>query len=135
MTHCQECGKPWGVILNLREQPSPNRETLARAELIEMLCEQWECDYEPAEMSAIDWQHSDFAVTATEVVYLTESLARFVEWNNICDPCWLDECWQELQHTDMPGWLLRDRKRRWAYRWDCCNIGGAQKYAYLEADE
>ncbi len=127
MTHCIECGNPWGVILNRGEQPSDEAQALAIAELHEVLiCERW-YGYDEPDCDLIDRSKLP-PVRATEVVYLTEALARFVDDNGICDPTFLDDCWQEVQYVDLPAWLIKGRKHRWAYLWDCCNIGGPEQY-------
>lgn len=128
MTHCMECGKPWGVILDRGQTPTPEIVDAARRELLADLRDQWDCDYEPEEVDTVDWTHQDFSVRATEVVYLTEALARFCDENGICDPLFLDDCWQELAYVDLPGWLLKGRNRRWAILWDCCGIGNLSVY-------
>lgn len=130
MTHCQDCGHPWGVVLKRGEMPTPETVELCRLELVEQWLEQAECD----EDEGVKFDTSKLPpVKVVEVVYLTEALARFCDENGICDPCFADDCWQELEWVDLPGWLLKGRKRRWAVRWDCCNIGWTSNYVVSEA--
>ena len=67
-------------------------------------------------------------VAAVKVVHLTAALAKFCDENGICDPEFETDCWQELEWVDLPRWLLKGRKQRWAYRWDCCDLGWADNY-------
>lgn len=121
MTHCQECARPWGILLDRGELPTPEKIEAARAELIELLWEQWECDYEPEELARVDKTKLP-PVEPSWVVYITEGLARFVD-EHCLGESYADECWVEEDWVDIPAWLLKGRKHRWALRWDCCNIG------------
>lgn len=126
-TFCIECGRPWGVIFERTEEPTDERVAEARAALIESLREQWECDYEPDQMDALD----ETALPQTElkrIVYISEALARFADERGIGE-AYLDGCWQTLDDVDLPAWLLKGRKQRWAVLWDCCNIGSPEFYA------
>jgi hypothetical protein len=127
MTHCQECGNPWGVLLDRGETPSDEKLAAARAELIDVLInEHWVNDYEPEEIARIDTSKLP-KVSASEVVFITEALARFVDEHGLGES-YADECWVEEDWVDIPKWLLKGRKHRWALRWDCCNIGAPVHY-------
>lgn len=132
MTFCQECARPWGVILDRGVLPSDEGFASARALLIADLRDYWDCEYEADEVDRIDWDALP-PVSAVEVVYITEATSAFA-----CDSLNADwgvetSCWVELAWCDLPSWLLKGRKRRWAYRWDCCDIGDAQNYMTKEA--
>lgn len=124
MTHCIECGNPWGIILDRGEEPSPEGLAAAQAELVQLLlCECWySYDEEDAEnIARIDVSLLP-SVRATEIIYITEALGRFADELGVGD-AYLEDCWHEVEYVDLPKWLLKGRKRRWAYLWDCCNIG------------
>ena len=125
VTHCIECGRPWGVILGRTEEPSDELAELARAAMVESWVEVAECDHEGGTRFDTDRLPQ---VTAMRIVYLTEALARFCDDNGICEPTFLDDCWQDIEDVDLPRWLLKGRKQRWAYGWDCCEIGGSDNY-------
>lgn len=132
MTLCVECARPWGVLLDRGEEPSDERAVLARVELVEVLREQWECDYEPDELAPVDWDALP-PVRSTLVVFISESLCKFAdEATGYCDVPEPD-CWYELDHVDFPQWLLKRRKKRWAYLWPCCDLGSPEHYVAAAA--
>ena len=124
VTHCIECGRPWGVILGRTEEPSDELAELARANMIECWIEVAEIDHE--EGTRFDTDRLP-PVRAMRIVYLTEALATFCDTIGI-DPEFLDDCWQEVDNVSLPAWLLKGRKQRWAYGWDCCEIGWSENY-------
>jgi hypothetical protein len=127
MTFCQECARPWGVLLERGEEPTPQRIEEARAELIELLMtEHWEADYNADELARVDVTTFP-KVFASRVVFISESLARFVDEHGLGES-YADECWVEEDWVDIPGWLLKGRKHRWALRWDCCDIGNPEAH-------
>lgn len=109
------------------EEPSDEKLAEARAELIWLLMnENWEADYSPEELAAVDTEQLP-KVFASQVVYISESLARFVDDHGLGES-YAEECWVEEDWVDIPRWLLKGRKHRWALRWDCCNIGSPENY-------
>lgn len=118
LTHCSECGLPWGVILERGEMPSEKGQRLAELQLEEELVERLEeglGEGETVNLSAPP------IVEATEIVWVTEALSAYASEYLNCDvpegPYWYD-----VDDLDFPKWLLKGRKRRWAYRWNCCLI-------------
>jgi hypothetical protein len=125
---CQECSNPWGIVLERDEIPTPESLATAVLDLQQTWREAAECDVDVDELGEVDFDLSKLpSVSATEVVYITEALADFAtdRFGAICAE---GPCWQEVQYVDFPAWLIKGRRRRWAYRWDCCDIGWAMNY-------
>lgn len=122
VTYCQECGNPWGVILGLKEIPSPEHQSAAQTAMEESLCEILE--------SGLGDSDSCYAVNLTEVpvvdldevVFITDATARFASEYFGAECVLGGSVWQRRDDLDIPEWLLRGRKRRWAYVWDCCSL-------------
>lgn len=119
MTDCVNCGRPWGVILERGELPSDSAQRLAQLELEEALMVQLECDIAESEIFNLEGVPQ---AEPQEVVFVTDALASFA--SEYFDSCQIGEvpAWYALDELDIPAWLLRGRARRWAYRWDCCNL-------------
>lgn len=123
MTTCIECGHPWGVILGRGVEPSDEEARLAQSELEALYIEQVSGDLDEGEAVEIGLLPK---VRSVQVVYVSPALADFVTdrpggWA-------LEECWQPLDATKIPAWLLKGRKTRWAYCWDCCDMGAVTNY-------
>jgi hypothetical protein len=118
MTNCNNCGRPWGVILERGELPTESAQQLAQLELEESLMGYLEDGIAEGEVVNLEGVPE---AEAQEVVFVTEALADFASEN-------FDRCigevpaWYELDDLDIPVWLLKGRARRWAYRWDCCDM-------------
>ncbi len=134
---CIECGRPWGIILERGEEPSPEAEKLARDEMVEVLVHEcWDFGYDPTdpeiveELAKVD-QDKLPAVRATKVVYISPATARWISDFDLGE-AFLEGCWQEVRYCDIPTWILKSRKQRWAYVWDhrggCCELGGPEHY-------
>lgn len=122
MTSCMECGNPWGVILDRGEEPTDERQRKAQAELVAMWLEQVECHHDEGTRFDTDRLPKCHAV---EIVHVTEALAWF---SSEQFGSYVDAGWWDAADCDIPGWLLKGRMRRWAYRWDCCDIGWSERY-------
>ena len=119
--HCNECGQPWGIALELREEPDEFKQLAAQGVMVEAWHFQADENYD--ERTQFDLTKLPL-VEPTEIVYITEALASFISEHDLAYE-YLEECWQELRNIDIPKWLLRGRKTRWAYRWDCCDLPSA----------
>ena len=118
MTDCNNCGRPWGVILERGELPSDEAQRLAQLELEEELMEYLDDGLAEGEIVNLEGLPE---AEPQEIVFVTQSLADFASEN--FDSCIGDvPAWYELDDLDIPVWLLKGRARRWAYRWDCCNM-------------
>lgn len=129
MTNCIECGRPWGVILDRGKEPSEEDTANARAEMIDVLLhEVWDCDYDPEELARIDTAKFP-PVIATEVIYITEATAAFADEHGFGEGL-EGGLWYSMSDARyaFPAWLLTGRKRRWALRWDCCDLGSPEHY-------
>jgi hypothetical protein len=119
-TNCMECGRPWGVILDRGELPSEKAQFLAQTQLEEELMQYLEDglspDGEVVNLTGVP------QVEAEEIVFITEATAAFASEYLNCDMMPESACWSVVGDVDLPAWLLKGRKRRWAYRWDCCNL-------------
>lgn len=135
--NCIECGNPWGVILERGEEPSPEAEALAQAEMVELLIhETWDFGYDPTEPEVVEElariDEAKFpAVRATRIVYISPATAAWISDHNLGEAD-LDGCWQEIDWCDVPAWIIKSRKQRWAYVWSnrggCCELGGPEHY-------
>lgn len=119
MTICMECGRPWGVILERGELPSEEAQHLAQLELEEELMESLEYDLADGEIVNLIEVPK---VEAEEIVWITDALANFASEHLNCDMMPESACWCVVDDVDLPAWVLKGRARRWAYRWDCCNL-------------
>jgi len=118
MTNCNACGRPWGVILERGELPTEKAQRLAQLELEEALMEYLEGGIAEGEIVNLKGVPE---AEPQEVVFVTQSLADFASENLGC--CVGDvPAWYTTDDLDIPAWLLKGRARRWAYRWDCCNL-------------
>lgn len=117
---CQECGRPWGAILKRGVGPSDELQAIAQAQMVDELLGLYD------ETLRVDKTLLP-QVTPVDIVYVTGSLARFVA-ERLNGDAFLEECWQEIGDTDLPAWLLKGRRRRIAYRWNCCEIGHIDQY-------
>lgn len=125
---CIECGLPWGVILERGEEPTAERVEVCRQELVELLiAECWDYGYDTDDFARIDTSLLPPVRVAT-VVYLSAALAKFCDEHGICEPTFMDDCWQDIRDVDLPLWLVKGRKQRTAVLWDCCNIGHPEDY-------
>ncbi len=122
---CLECGRPWGVILRRGVEPGDELAIRARSMMIDDLVDQWRCDEGDDAEFVVDLLPD---VGAVRVVYLTEVSAAFAYEHLRCETI-VGDCWQDAEYVDLPAWFLRGRKQRWAYRWDCCEIGRSSNYA------
>ena len=117
---CTECGRPWGVTIELGELPSDERQSAAQRFMEEALVEHLEeTVLDPFEAADIDGAPR---VEAEEIVWVTEAMASFASEHLSTECIGEVPAWYPIDQLDIPQWLLRGRKRRWAYRWDCCNI-------------
>ncbi len=117
---CNECERPWGVLLDITELPTDENRTVAQRFMEESLVEYLEEHVLDAfEIADIDGAPS---VEAEEVVWVTEAVADFATGRLGCDQIGEGPAWYPIDQFDAPQWLLRGRKRRWAYRWDCCQL-------------
>jgi hypothetical protein len=116
---CTECRRPWGVILERGELPSESAQELAQIELEEELMEILEYDIGDGEIVNLTEVPR---VEAEEIVWITDALANFASEH--LDAYMMPEsaCWCVIDDVDLPAWILKGRARRWAYRWDCCNL-------------
>ena len=119
MTNCLGCGRPWGVILERGELPSDKAQHLAQLELEESLMEY--LDYDLAEGEIVNLTEVP-KVEAEEIVWITDALSNFATEYLNCDMMPESACWCPIEDVDLPSWVLKGRARRWAYRWDCCNL-------------
>lgn len=127
-TTCDECGKPWGLILARGEGPSIEGALVAQVVLTELLLsEYWEPDWDPAVLKAVNVELLP-RVRAERIVWISEPIARFC--SDLTGDSLEGGHWYDLDGADavMPAWLLARRKQRWCYRWDCCNIGHPTAY-------
>ena len=122
---CNECCQPWGAILRRTVEPSDALWDLAQARMVDELLDVWRC-WEGDDDLSVDVSLLP-RVEPLQVVYITEATARFAAEHLNCD-AFLGACWQEEDWVDMPTWLLAGRKRRIAYRWDCCTLGHVDNY-------
>jgi hypothetical protein len=120
LVRCQECGAPWGVILDRGKTPDVFAEAFARADMLEAWLEDARCD-EGDDAAFLTERLPD--VKPIEVIYLSAGLVSFASEHGFGDVLPEDAAWMEVDWLDLPAWLLKGRKRRWSYRWDCCNIG------------
>lgn len=126
---CQECGCPWGAILRRGVEPSDEMRQLAQSQMAGQLVNLWRC-WEGEDDLGVDESRLP-RVAPTEVVYITEALARFASEYLNADAV-LGACWQEVDSVDVPRWTLKGRKRRTAYRWNCCTLGSYRLYVPAE---
>ena len=118
MTNCNNCGRPWSVILERGELPTEKAQHLAQLELEEELMEYLENGLADGEIVNLEGVPQ---AEPQEVVFVTEALAGFASEN--CGSCIGDvPAWYTIDDLDIPAWLLKGRARRWAYRWDCCGM-------------
>lgn len=118
-TNCMECGRPWGVILELGEQPTEKAQFLAQTQLEEELMQYLEDGLSPGEVVNLTGVPQ---VEAEEIAWITDALAAFASENLNCDMMPESACWCVVADVDLLAWLLKGRKRRWAYKWDCCGL-------------
>lgn len=104
LVRCQECGAPWGVV-----KPS-NVVEAARRLRTELFAGQ------------------DFLVVGrlpvtrrTEVVFVSEASARFLDDIGAWEPWCEGDTYMELTDEPPPEWWCRGRIMP-AIRWDCCSI-------------
>lgn len=117
--NCLECGHPWGVILERGELPSESAQLLAQLEMEEELMECLEnelADDEVVNLTEVP------KVEAEEIIWITDALAKFASEHLDCYMMPESACWCVVEDVDLPAWMLKGRARRWAYRWDCCNL-------------
>ncbi len=112
---CMECFRPWGAILGRGFEPELKYETEARAMMLDELIEDMDDDTETADLSRVE------ALELKRVVYISEAEGDFAHDHLNCE-AFIEGAWQEIDWVDLPGWFLKGRKQRWAYRWDCCNL-------------
>lgn len=117
---CQECGKPWGVIV-----PKTHDEavlTLAKEHLlddyVEWCLEVWEADVtdkEPPPVMKVP------EPDVREVILVRDSDVAWLD--NIGVEVWGGEppCWLAVEDIGAPDWWTKNRKRV-AVWWDCCNL-------------
>lgn len=117
--HCLECGRPWGVILERGELPSEEAQHLAQLELEEDLMEYLEKGLDEGEIVNLEGAPE---AEPQEVVFVTQALAVFASENCGSEMFGDVPAWYVLDDLDIPAWLLKGRARRWAYRWECCNL-------------
>lgn len=115
---CMECGRPWGVLLERGELPSDRAQQLAQVEMEEALVENLEVGIDLTRIVNVETAPE---VEPQEVLLVTESLAAFASEYLNADFCG-DPGWYAVDEIDYPAWLLKGRKRRWAYKWECCNL-------------
>ena len=135
MTECNECGRPWGVILERGELPSDKAQHLAQLELEEELVEYLEDDFgfERGNVMTFNLESVPQA-EPLEVVFVTQALADFATENLNCEMVSdYVPAWYVVADLDIPAWLLKGRKRRWAYKWDCCEMD-LSKFEVVKAD-
>jgi hypothetical protein len=115
---CLECSKPWGVILERGELPSNERQRSAQAELEEELRDYLDKSNDNDEV--FDFTSIE-QCSATLVVFISQGLADFASdrFGSYMGDC---PAWYRLKDCDLPLWLLKGRKTRWAYLWDCCDM-------------
>lgn len=103
---CQDCGNPWGVILDRNEERSPKH----AAQLL----------------ASLRAEHGDPAAPTpanyVQVIYLTQASGDFA--SEYLNTEMLPElpAWINPTDTDLPAWFIKQRKTRTALRWDCCNL-------------
>jgi hypothetical protein len=114
-----ECGRPWGVILERGELPSDKAQHLAQLEIEEELMEHLEDCLDDGEVVNLTGVPQ---VEAEEIVWITDALANFASEHLNCYMMPESACWYPIDDVDLPAWVLKGRARRWAYRWDCCNL-------------
>lgn len=116
---CMECGRPWGVILGRGELPTEETQRLAQGALEKALVELFK---EWGGEVRVDNLEVDVKAEPEEVVFVTEALASFASEH--CGSEMIGEvpAWYVIDDIDIPDWLLKQRSRRWAYKWDCCGI-------------
>jgi hypothetical protein len=118
MTTCIDCGNPWGVILEKGELPSDEAQRSAQLEMQEELADHIAYDYE----DGVQFEFSSFPqVEVTEVFWLSRSTCDFIS-EHLNGGVPEGPCWVTRDGCDVPSWVLKSRKRRWAYRWECCSI-------------
>lgn len=118
--NCMECGRPWGVILERGVLPSDELQRLAQREMEDRILEHipffW-IKRDELDLSFLPQVEPD------EVVFVSRSLCDFAseKFNASAPegPCWIRA---NGDGYEMPAWLLKNRKHRWAYTWNCCNI-------------
>ncbi len=117
---CNECERPSGVLLDIAELPTDENRAVAQRFIEEALVEHLEEHVlDPFEIADIDGVP---AVEVEEVIWVTEDVANFATVRLGCDRIGEGTAWYPIDQFDAPQWLLRGRKRRWAYRWDCCHL-------------
>ena len=128
---CLECSRPWGVILERGEEPSDERQRNAQLDLEQELREYLD-DSEDGDM-VFDFSTLDQCVL-NRIVFVTEKLADFASdrFGSYIDDV---PAWYRMNDLDIPAWLLKGRRQRWAYTWDCCGLDLSRFYAAAPTDE
>ncbi len=121
MTNCIECGRPWGVILERGELPSEKAQHLAQLELEEELMRYLEYDFDEDNGGIFNLEGAPQA-EPQEVIFVTQALADFASENLNCEMIGNVPAWYAIDDLDIPTWLFKGRARRWAYKWDCCEM-------------
>jgi len=115
---CIECGRPWGVVLGRGELPSTERESEARLTITDEFTDYF--DYaEDRELVVVPER---IPLEAQEIVLVTEALANFASDRGYSDWGLEGGAWYPVKDLGMPTWLLKGRRRRWAYLTGCCEL-------------
>ena len=115
-TCCIECGRPWGVILERGELPTEESHRLAQLAMEEELMDQ--LDEGSSHIFSLE---NVPEVEADEIIFVTQSLGAFAS-EHLGSYIGDVPAWYPISDLDIPAWLLKGRRRRWAYRWECCTL-------------
>lgn len=116
---CTECERPWGAIL-----PRAHDDTdVLRATLeLQNALRTWWSDQWKEITGGARWGPPDEIPepTLTSIVFVSEATLRWFDEMSI-------ECaveggtWNEVDSSDLPAWWV-NRRRRFAMRWNCCDL-------------
>jgi hypothetical protein len=129
---CNECERPWGYVLELGQLPDGTTQRIAQQAMDEALAEILEGSYHPGFVADLTGAPD---VDLEEIVFITEATSQFASEYLNCEVLCEGSCWMTLRDLDLPAWLLKGRKRRWSYRWDCCALDLTTNFAAMNHAE
>lgn len=115
--HCSECGRVWGIELSKDEPDAVTKHRAVRALVEEYV--QRKFDEERRRVTLSELWDLDLTKIArlTQIVWITEAHAAFCAEKGYEGV--LGGCWQDVRYIDLPPWLLKDRKTRYAMVTEC----------------
>lgn len=119
--NCTECERPWGAVLpRSHDDTDVLRATLKLQDRFsDWWHELWLVDHDTlSECPPVVMPEP----TLTSIVYVSDATLRWFEEDLQVHCAVVGDCWNEIEHADLPTWWV-NRRRRFAMRWDCCGLG------------